>query len=299
MDRRSVVIGIHGLANKPPEEEKSRWWLAAMREGLERNLSAIPAPFAFSFVYWANLRYDAPLDAGRNREPYEPDPGLGAFPHFEDASSAAALSLTDRFYRLIDRLQEKTGLMPVDDLILEHRLDDLWGYYEDAGFRDAARGRLREALERHAGERILIAGHSMGGLIAYDVLRLMERDGHGRGEPPVAHLVTLGTPLGLAEVKQKLEAEHGTLRVPDTVGAWTHLVDHRDVATVGDDVQETYAPGLRGVRVRTVSVLNAYRSPSGRTNTHKSYGYLRTPEFSRALAAFLETEPVVAAAAQS
>ena len=29
MERPSVIIGIHGLANKPPVAEKTRWWSAA------------------------------------------------------------------------------------------------------------------------------------------------------------------------------------------------------------------------------------------------------------------------------
>src|SRR4051794_11052379 len=56
-----VVIGIHGLANKPPEEEKAKWWLAAIREGIERNCASVPAAFPFDFTYWASLRYAEPL----------------------------------------------------------------------------------------------------------------------------------------------------------------------------------------------------------------------------------------------
>ncbi|MBB2961455.1 hypothetical protein FHU13_001839 [Methylobacterium sp. R2-1] len=35
----------------------------------------------------------------------------------------------------------------------------------------------------------------------------------------IEHLVTAGSPLGLAKVKLKFEAEHGTLRVPNNVSA--------------------------------------------------------------------------------
>ena len=35
--RRARIIGIHGLANKPPRDEKAAWWGAAIREGLVRN----------------------------------------------------------------------------------------------------------------------------------------------------------------------------------------------------------------------------------------------------------------------
>ncbi|WP_370693901.1 hypothetical protein [Methylobacterium sp. NEAU K] len=135
---------------------------------------------------------------------------------------------------------------------------------------------------------MLIAAHSMGGLIAYDVLRAAEAEGTPL---PRCALVTLGAPLGLAELKLKLAAEHGDLRVPAALTAWTNLMDRQDIATVGDDLGEIYAPNASRVRVRDVPVINAYRRPDGAENRHKSYGYLRTPEFSTAAARFLGAGP--------
>ncbi|WP_430929557.1 hypothetical protein [Methylobacterium tardum] len=201
-----------------------------------------------------------------------------------DAGSAEP-TLTDRIYRGLSHLQEAAGLTPLDDLILEYRLGDLWGYYEDAAFRDAARERLRVALAEAAEDDVLIAAHSMGGLIAYDVLRAAEADGTPL---PRCALATLGSPLGLAELKLKLADEHGDLRVPAALTAWTNLMDRQDIATVGDDLAGLYAPNAAGVRVRDVPVINAYRRPDGAENRHKSYGYLRTPEFSKILAGFLD-----------
>ncbi|MBP1183924.1 hypothetical protein [Methylobacterium sp. PvR107] len=287
--RRTHIIGIHGLANKPPRDEKSAWWRAAIREGLDRNLGpqVAEADLPFTFVYWADLRYPQPLSGDGNREPYRPDHGLGPFPSPAGDAGSAEPTLTDRIYRGLSHLQEAAGLTPLDDLILEYRLDDLWGYYEDAAFRDAARERLRVALAEVAGDEVLIAAHSMGGLIAYDVLRAAEAD--GRPLPRCA-LVTLGSPLGLAELKLKLADERGDLRVPAALTAWTNLMDRQDIATVGDDLAEIYAPNAAGVRVRDVPVINAYRRPDGTENRHKSYGYLRTPEFSKVLAGFLDAE---------
>ncbi|MGH1573909.1 hypothetical protein ACRAWG_28790 [Methylobacterium sp. P31] len=149
------------------------------------------ADLPFAFVYWADLRYEQPLAGDRNREPYRPDHGLGPFPSPAGDPGTAEPTLRDRIYRGLSHLQEAAGLTPVDDLILEYRLDDLWGYYEDAAFREAARGRLRVALREAAGCDVLIAAHSMGGLIAYDVLRSAE----AAGMPlPRCALVTLGSP---------------------------------------------------------------------------------------------------------
>ncbi|WP_409564268.1 esterase/lipase family protein [Methylobacterium sp. J-076] len=224
------------------------------------------------------------MSAGDNREPYAPDLGLGPFPSPAGEPARQAPTLTDRLYRGIASLQEVVGLTPVDDVILEYRLDDLWGYHDDRAFRDAARDRLRGALARRGDGPVLLVAHSMGGLIAYDVLRLAERDGSVPG--PVT-LVTLGSPFGLAEVKRTLAAEHGDLRVPRSVAAWTNLMDRNDIATVGEDLAGTFPPNATGTRIADVPVINAYRAPDGSANTHKSYGYLRTPEFSRIVAGFL------------
>ncbi|MFY9291319.1 MAG: hypothetical protein WAP03_11575 [Methylorubrum rhodinum] len=281
-----VILGIHGLANKPPREEKQTWWRQAIEEGLRRNLGRAPPDVPFEFVYWADLRYDAPLRSERNREPYVPDRGRGPFP--SPNGTPPGPTVTDRFYRILEWMQEKTGSLVLDDAFIEYRLDDLWGYHKDAAFRADARDRLRAVLERHAGRRLLLAAHSMGGLIAYDVLRLAERQGP---LPRVAHFLTLGSPLGLAEIKHRLAAEHGDLRVPAAVARWTNLGDRDDVATVGADLAESYAPNADGVGVVDCPVINGYRRPRGGRNRHKSYGYLRTPEFSRGVAEFLDRAP--------
>ncbi|MGC5779883.1 hypothetical protein J4O73_14250 [Methylobacterium sp. NFXW15] len=277
------IVGIHGLANKPPREEKAGWWADAIREGLARNLGR-DDPVSLDFVYWADLRYPEPLRDGDNREPYRPDDGLGPFPSPSGEPERRKPTLTDRLYRGLSRLEEAWGRTPLDDTILEYRLDDLWGYHDDPAFRLAARDRLRDALQPHRGTSILLAAHSMGGLIAYDVLRLAERDG---SVPGPVHLVTLGSPFGLAEIRMRLASEHGDLRVPDSLSAWTNLMDRNDIATVGEDLADTFAPNASGTRIRDVPVINAYRAPDGHENTHKSYGYLRTPEFSRIVAEFL------------
>lgn len=286
MQDRPLILGIHGLANKPPREEKQAWWGQAIREGMRRNLGRDREDLPFDFVYWADLRYDAPLCETRNREPYYAARGRGPFPSPDGIS---APTLTDRLYRVVEWCQDRIGRQVLDDVIIEHRLDDLWGYHEDILFRQAARDRLREAFERHAGRPLLVAAHSMGSLIAYDVLRLLEREGY---RPPVSHFVTMGAPLGLSEIKHRLAAEHGDLRVPEAVARWSNLGDREDVATVGTVLAESYAPNEAGVGVVDCPVINAYRRPKGGANRHKSYGYLRTPEFSRAVAAFLDAQGV-------
>jgi hypothetical protein len=52
----SVIIGIHGLANKPPTDEKKEWWKCAIIEGLKRNCGKTTNELSLDFVYWTDLR---------------------------------------------------------------------------------------------------------------------------------------------------------------------------------------------------------------------------------------------------
>ncbi len=60
-----VIIGIHGLGNKPNRETLNDWWIEAINEGFKKagreNLS-IP----FELVYWADLLHEYPLNIIRS-----------------------------------------------------------------------------------------------------------------------------------------------------------------------------------------------------------------------------------------
>ena len=285
-NRPGVIIGIHGLANKPPVDEKTRWWNAAIAEGLARNEGLANAEFAFEFVYWADLRYDAPLQGDAIIEPYRPHDGSGPLPSGEDAPAITGQDVLATVYEGIDRIEEMTGVTLVDDLILEHRFDDLWHYHVERDFARQVRARLIERLRQFRDHRVLLFAHSMGSVIAYDALRQMERDEPGL---KVDHLVTAGSPLGLAKVKLKVEEECGAVRVPNNVERWTNLADANDIVTVTGALEADYGPSDTGVKVADRRVVNDYRRRNGEANHHKSYGYLRTPEFSQVSAGFVST----------
>ena len=53
----NVIIGIHGLGNKPPKKTLEKWWKLAMIEGLQtyNYHSTLPK---FELVYWADIMYE-------------------------------------------------------------------------------------------------------------------------------------------------------------------------------------------------------------------------------------------------
>jgi hypothetical protein len=93
--------------------------------------------------------------------------------------------------------------------------------------KDELRSRLLDALNRGAQEEgpHIVVSHSMGTIIAYDVLRNCSEC------PAIDHLVTLGSPLGLDEVQDKLKAPGlGDVDFPSEKlkGEWVNIFDHLD-----------------------------------------------------------------------
>jgi hypothetical protein len=88
--------------------------------------------------------------------------------------------------------------------------------------RDRLLGELAAAREQS--ERTVIVSHSMGTMVAYDVLR------NCPGCPPVDTLFTLGSPLGIREVQDELIAEGAShVDFPSaTLGRWINIYDPID-----------------------------------------------------------------------
>ncbi len=285
----AVVIGIHGLANKPPVADKPGYWQKALIEGLKRNCGKTTDYLPFDFVYWADLRYPAPIPFLDNPEPYYPDRGSDPFPDYRTSKWSQIINVATRIAGdEVDFLDLHTGVTRAGDFVLERVLTDLGAYYSDEVFRNEVRGRLTDKLKQYKGSRIMLIGHSMGSIIGYDVLRIL-----GRDDPQfrVDHFVTIGAPLGLPHVKFKISQENDLVRTPSVVGRWTNFADRRDVVAVEAKLADDYEPNDQGVKVADVPVINAYRSPldrypPDRPNYHKSYGYLRTPEMSNVVRAF-------------
>ncbi|MDX6750674.1 S8 family peptidase [Geminicoccaceae bacterium 1502E] len=131
----------------------------------------------------------------------------------------------------------------------------------------------RRAMEQSLADRLaagggpfLVVGHSLGSAIAWDVLRQLDP-----GRVEVALFLTIGSPLGLAEVQDELKTwAGGRLVFPPCVRRWVNL------AALGDIVaaDPTLAGEFTGGRIEDVLLLN----PEGPEHPHSATGYLRTAQ---------------------
>ncbi|MBQ1083328.1 hypothetical protein [Nocardiopsis sp. B62] len=118
-------------------------------------------------------------------------------------------------------------------------------YLTAPGLRHAARKRVLEHITPHT--RVVIA-HSLGSVVAYEALCSMP-------DHPVRALVTLGSPLGMRLIFDRLDPTPGPTGVwpggthPGMV--WTNVTDPGDPVAAADDLALRF-----GSRVRTAQVHN-------------------------------------------
>lgn len=148
---------------------------------------------------------------------------------------------------------------------------------------------LLDALIPLEGQRIMLIAHSMGSIIAYDVLRNL---GQRNPDFPVHHFVTIGSPLGLSHVKANIHRERSYAKVPVRTPTvvrekWVNYADRRDMVAVDSHLRDDFAVNDAGVRVEDDLIVNDYVDLNGNKSSHKSYGYLRAPELSEHVRDFL------------
>ena len=307
-----IILGIHGLANKPEKGILAGWWKDSIKEGLAKNCDAQNVDFDFKLVYWADLLYKNPshqdeaysFDSLYNDQPYVKADETPE--RYEEGWADRARRLASKFAGAsIDLLKEEFGVDSLADWVLEKTLKDLAFYYdeerkiadrsrppEEAQARKVLQDDLTNAVVALEGQEIMLIAHSMGTIIAYDVLRDI-----GRAKPgfTVAEFITIGSPLGLPHVKAKIIEERDydgsdaeRVRTPSVVARkWVNYADKRDPVALDTHFADDYGPNRSGVQVEDDLVLNGYVSPSGEPNYHKSYGYLRAPEVSEHILNFL------------
>jgi len=169
---------------------------------------------------------------------------------------------------------------PLTRLITSLFLKDVNDFFFSKDRRDRMKARLQERLDAGNGPFVIVA-HSLGSVIAYSLLLDLG------GKIDLPQLVTIGSPLGIGEVKDQLRKLHqlpkGPLPVPAGVRTWVNVFDPRDVVAQ----KEKLAPHFRGsVTIDDHTLPNA----DGPRDTHSATGYLRLPDVQRLVRARIDLE---------
>ena len=300
-----IIIGIHGLGNKVPENILTRWWESAIIEGLSRS-NQKSLNFDFQLVYWADFQHPVALDPAikdKKHDLYVEDPYIPGTNFYPDEKSSDFRKkllnyLGGQLNRIFLNEDLSINFSSISDFIIHHFFSDLEVYYTaDDGVHTTAQETIREqtcqhlakVLKQHRGKEILLIAHSMGSIVAYDVLTRYVP------EVEIDTFVTIGSPLGLPIIRSKIGAEMGergstipVLKTPENVRTcWSNQADLRDKIAFFYDLGEDYRANSRGIKVNDQTVINGY-GYKGEKNPHKAYGYLRTTEMMNIIDEFLK-----------
>lgn len=274
----NIIIGIHGLSNKPAQEVLEKGWKEAIEEGLLKNEGISTNTLNFTSVYWADILYKKPDSSAKLYKKAK----KGALKTYKETWVDSAREKTFSWAGEIgDVLNKYLHINEKANELLKNKLPDLYKYYTDKKIKKEIRSRLKDVIQKHKGKRVMILSHSMGTIIAYDVLREL-----GKLSPrlTIDHFVTLGSPLGLPHVTSEIIAENPLIRTPSIVTRWSNFADKRDPVAIDVYLSGDFEPNDRGVQVKDDLVANDW--DDGGLH-HKSYGYLRTPEVSKVIKNFI------------
>ena len=280
---RPLILYIPGLLPKPAP----RIHRDALRDCLLAAMRRVDAPVAdaisgmtdtFDIASWTYEFYgehrDIALDRASIDAVIEKDEA-----DFDDVREATKWTrrLTRWIYTLGDMLP---FLIPhLASERMEVHLRDLMRYEKNKnGITDRIRNLVKIPLLAAAGaERpILLIGHSMGSVIAYDTLWELS---HTQGDPVrIDTFLSMGSPLGQRFVQKSLSGhgKPGRERFPTNIRRWKNLTAVGDLTAIDPYLANDFGDMLTLGLVEEIDdehLFNWFRL-DGVLNVHSEYGYL-------------------------
>jgi hypothetical protein len=260
------ITFIHGIGNKPQPNDLCRIWLHALEAGDGLRLGSNNV--TCSMVYWADLMYHEPADEDASEESVGPE----AVTEPKDDDDAWRADLPPEESAFVAEIAEELRFsMPrgandafvpdpgqndgsferiplpwfVKRRLMKILLRDVHHYLFNATsaprvgeayeVQTEIRRRVVDTLKRDAannsGGPHIVVSHSMGTVIAYDCLMRVTDC------PPVDGLITVGSPLGLDEIQDKLQPEWSRINgFPRSKirTDWTNVYDALDPVAAAD-----------------------------------------------------------------
>jgi len=123
------------------------------------------------------------------------------------------------------------------------------------------------------GEAVVV-GHSLGSVVAYQVLR---REAASRGWK-VPLFMTVGSPLGVEEIRTRIRRLSGPVRCPEGVARWENAMDERDVVAL-----YPLTPTQFPLNPAQPAIVNRTDVSNRTANRHGISGYLDDARVAKAI----------------
>ena len=328
---RKHIIFVHGRSVKPSASHKKKLTMNAMLRGLH---AASPhaaelvksGKVKFTFAYYGDINnaimamHDADIAASltdKNNAAYNREPCLPYGPHAASLKKLLAIKSYDEaaYNQITSQYKDLRYLDDVarafshflsvitrnkaNEIILARSSEDMSAYLMSRKVGSDIRNRLQNPLRRaiQAGDDICLVSHSMGCVIAYDVLwkfsQMSEYEHLRRHNPSITNWLTLGCPFGEVGVRGNLydAKEHAGGRFPKSiVKHWNNIAAYDDFIAHNPTMADDYAEMLQYGYVETITDKRIYNCwvHDGKSNPHKLYGYLANPVVGFELAQWIE-----------
>ena len=284
------IIYVPGKNSKPPAEVHHGLLLRCLVEGIARHDRATADAISadeehFELIAWNYFYY-------RKHQDITPElQWIDELLRREKASESdrrEALTWNRRMVRSLYQIADSFPvIIPWLPETLRRNAEETRRYFHNEGgvawdVREFLKRELREQLK--SGKRVLVIGHSLGSVIAYDTFWSLSLQEQLRAK---VDFLTLGSPLGLKYVQERLLGARASpdRRYPALIRNWMNVSATGDLIsldrTFADDFSEMLESGyVRSINDHCRDLYTWYRNDEG-LNVHRSYGYLVHPVVAR------------------
>jgi hypothetical protein len=269
---------------KPPLPEHGAVLWRCLLDGVRRADPGIAAQMAgheadFEILPWTQLFYSEEKELSLDLPGVErllrmsgpDDRDIREANHWHKRIGKLIYLLSDAFPILIDLVANPD---------LKATLQDTRRYFKNQqNVATRIRQMLIDSLSRawNDGCRIILMAHSLGSVIAFDVLWELSR--RRVCEIRIDRFVTIGSPLGLNFFQHRIlgAGEPEETRYPDNIRRWDNLSAIGEMTALdrvfADDFKSMLDMGLVESITDHPDLINYFRGPEG-LNVHKCYGYM-------------------------
>jgi hypothetical protein len=285
---------------KPPPEDHRRALLRVLSASIARTDPAAAEWLShekerFVLVSWTSLLYTQPSSIDEDL------PGVEAllaapYPTTEDKREIELPQRRIQRYRQLigDAFPQLTSI--IASPALKQTLAEVHRYLEDQdGIAGVIRKMVRDAMLAawRDNRRVLLVGHSLGSVIAYDCLWELSRS-RGHAEK-IDVFLTLGSPIATRFIRKALLGAHleGAVRYPDNIQRWLNVSARGELVALHPKIAPFFSEmsdlGLLHSLEDCTGIYNHFHGPNG-LDVHKSYGYLNHQDVAGPIAQWIAAE---------
>ena len=293
MNNRRIIF-VPGKNPKPPADQHRELLWRTLLEGVRRAEPGcfdelLQYPDNFRLVAWTYLYYQQTKDISRDL------PWIDALINTHMASKedireanawhrkwdSLSITMADKFPLILPLLPKPLRMSVNETKRYFHNGDNV-----ACEIRELLKQELRSQLSNN--EKILLIGHSLGSVIAYDTLWELSHLENFPGK--IDLFLTIGSPLGLNYIQHRLMGHdrQGKNKYPTNIRHWVNISSVGDVVALGRVFSESFKQ-MRSLAIiesiddHVEGIYNFFRNEEG-LNCHRSYGYLVNPAVGKVIA---------------